>query len=315
MIYAKLGKNTIQEGNFMDFKPNLDDKISVPEKPNETSPLDRFTRPEPINPKESDLLERFEVPEWLSKDSDEDSRAEDIFTDEMNPIIFRDPPPVGEIEILDGDRLGRITEIIVEPNEFVFETELDSVAQEIIEQDEIIENNEQVEIETVLVENEKDIPEPAAPNTRYELPNGDSVTTDSQGRVVEKVFTPELTDEKRTSEDNAKTQAVGKEGREDDDGGHIQAHRLGGSSERTNLFPQNSNFNRGAYKVMENQIAKALEDGKDVGKVTVKLTYDDNNTTRPSTVEVSYSVDGKPVVQTYKNEVGGGSNDQRTANA
>lgn len=103
MIYAKLGKNTIQEGNFMDFKPNLDDKISVPEKPNETSPLDRFTRPEPINPKESDLLERFEVPEWLSKDSDEDSRAEDIFTDEMNPIIFRDPPPVGEIEILDGD--------------------------------------------------------------------------------------------------------------------------------------------------------------------------------------------------------------------
>lgn len=103
MIYAKLGKNTIQEGNFMDFKPNLDDKISVPEKPNETSPLDRFTRPEPINPKESDLLERFEVPEWLSKDSDEDSRAEDIFTDKMNPIIFRDPPPVGEIEILDRD--------------------------------------------------------------------------------------------------------------------------------------------------------------------------------------------------------------------
>lgn len=103
MIYAKLGNNTIQEGNFMDFKPNLDDKISVPEKPNEISPLDRFTRPEPINPKESDLLERFEVPEWLSKDSEEDSRAEDIFTDEMNPIIFRDPPPVGEIEISDSD--------------------------------------------------------------------------------------------------------------------------------------------------------------------------------------------------------------------
>lgn len=309
MIYAKLGNNTIQEGNFMDFKPNLDDKISVPEKPNETSPLDRFTRPEPINSKESDLLERFEVPEWFPDEGEIGPLLD------LPPIvIFRDPPPINEI-LLDRDGLGRITEITVEANEFAFEAEPDSVAQEIVEQDEIIENNEQVEIETVLVENEKDIPVPAAPNTRYELPNGDSVTTDSQGRVIEKVFTPELTDEKRTPEDNAKTQAVGKEGREDDDGGHIQAHRLGGSSERTNLFPQNSNFNRGAYKVMENQIAKALEEGKDVGKVTVKLTYDDNNTTRPSTVEVSYTIDGKPTVQTYKNEAGGGSNDQRTANA
>lgn len=116
MIYAKLGKNTIQEGNFMDFKPNLDDKISVPEKPNETSPLDRFTRPEPINPKESDLLERFEVPEWLSKDSDVQVKVDRpewlkdepdgrvyLHENNLDPLIFREVPTVSETEISDSD--------------------------------------------------------------------------------------------------------------------------------------------------------------------------------------------------------------------
>lgn len=168
--------------------------------------------------------------------------------------------------------------------------------------------------ETVKVENEKDIPYPPQPNTRYELPNGDYIITDHQGRVTEKVFTPVLSDDVRTPYDKANTKAVGKEGIEGDEGGHIQAHRLGGSSERINLFPQNENFNRGAYKRFENQIADALKDGREVSPIKVTLSYDDNSN-RPSKIEVSYSIDGKPITQTFKNEVGGGLNDRSTTNS
>lgn len=168
--------------------------------------------------------------------------------------------------------------------------------------------------ETIKVESEKDIPSPPQPNTRYELPNGDYTITDHQGCVTEKVFTPVLSDDVRTPYDKANTKAVGKEGIEGDEGGHIQAHRLGGSSERINIFPQNANFNRGAYKRFENQIADALKDGREVSPIKVTLSYDDNSN-RPSKIEVSYSIDGKPITQTFKNEVGGGLNDRSTTNS
>lgn len=220
--------------------------------------------------------------------------------------------PQGDTIITDD--LARVEIIEFQPTLGKFGLDLDET-ETLLETGGESEVNEKDSPRTEKVETESDIPEPAAPNTRYELPNGDSITTDAQGRVIEKVFTPILTDEKRTPEDNAKTHAVGKEGNENDEGGHIQAHRLGGSCDRTNLFPQNSNFNRGAYKSMETKLAKALENGQDVGKVTVKLNYDNDQTARPSTVEVSYTIDGKSTVQTYKNEAGGGQNDSRTTNS
>ena len=49
-----------------------------------------------------------------------------------------------------------------------------------------------------------------------------------------------------------------------DDGGHIIGARFGGSSGEENLTAQDSNFNRGAYKRMENGWAQHLEDGDKV---------------------------------------------------
>lgn len=181
----------------MDFKPNLDDKISVPEKPNETSPLDRFTRPEPINPKESDLLERFEVPEWLSKDSDEDSRAENIFTDEMNPIIFRDPPPVGEIEILDGDELE--TEILAKP----IELDLDSDVQVKAERPEWLKDEPDGRV--YLHENNLDplIFREAPTVSETEISDSDVQDTAEQDGTSETTDEPEITSIKCLNEDLA----------------------------------------------------------------------------------------------------------------
>lgn len=124
------------------------------------------------------------------------------------------------------------------------------------------------------------------PNTIYEFENGDRVETDDKGRVIKSTFTPTLVEDKRTPEDSAKTREVGKTGKEGDEGGHIQAHSLGGSSEKINLFPQDANFNRGEYKKIENSIKNDLKEGKNV-QVTVELIYDDPTSSRPDRVRVT----------------------------
>lgn len=49
-----------------------------------------------------------------------------------------------------------------------------------------------------------------------------------------------------------------------DDGGHLIAARFGGSSVEENLIAQDSNFNRGAYKRMENDWASHIASGDKV---------------------------------------------------
>lgn len=77
--------------------------------------------------------------------------------------------------------------------------------------------------------------------------------------------------------------------REDDDGGHLIGHRFCGSSDMENLFPQNRNFNRGAYKSLENEWERLLEEDK---KVYVNIeTYNGNNVERPDSVMGHYIVE------------------------
>lgn len=220
-------------------------------------------------------------------------------------------PPKGEL-IVTGE-FGRVEILEYQPilEEFEFTPELDDTENS--EQNSNSSETEQPEIPTVYVETESQIPEPAEANTRYELPNGDYIVLDAQGRVIEKAFTPVLTDDDGSQRNSYKTGKVGKEGVDGDQGGHIQADILGGSSHRTNLFPQNGNFNQGVYKTkFENIIVGALKDGKDVGRVTVKLSYDDDKTTRPSKIEVFYTIDGISTVQKFENIAGGGLNDRAT---
>lgn len=130
--------------------------------------------------------------------------------------------------------------------------------------------------------------EDLSPNTVYKMPNGDVYETDDKGRIVKKVFIPFINEDRRTPLDSKNTQEVGKSGIEGDHGGHIQAHSLGGSSDKINLFPQNGNFNTGEYKKIENGIRKDLEDRRTV-KVEVGLIYSDASI-RPSQVRVTKEV-------------------------
>lgn len=59
--------------------------------------------------------------------------------------------------------------------------------------------------------------------------------------------------------------------RRHDVGGHIQACRHGGTCHRFNLFPQNANFNNSAYKIWENEITRAMQNGDDSGMVIVRF--------------------------------------------
>ena len=49
-----------------------------------------------------------------------------------------------------------------------------------------------------------------------------------------------------------------------DDGGHLIAARFGGASTEENLIAQDSNFNRGSYKRMENDWANHINNGDKV---------------------------------------------------
>ncbi len=141
-------------------------------------------------------------------------------------------------------------------------------------------------------------------NANYELSNGTTFKTNADGFVDEISFKPDFNNKGiRTSQ---QTQ-VGKLGKSDDVGGHIQACAFGGTCDRYNLFPQNANFNNSAYKVyFENKLKNANLKGERVDNVTVKFTRNDPSSPRPDKLEVTFIIDGKKTVQDFDNLHGGG---------
>jgi hypothetical protein len=76
---------------------------------------------------------------------------------------------------------------------------------------------------------------------------------------------------------------------DNDDAGHLIADRFGGSPNLDNLVSQDSHINRSEYKTMENEWAKAIEDGKKV-EIAGEVNYD-NESKRPSSFDVFYAID------------------------
>lgn len=116
--------------------------------------------------------------------------------------------------------------------------------------------------------------------------NDISWKVDGQGRPVEanatirEVF-PGAT---RSSDELAAQRSLpGKLG--DDHAGHVIGHRFGLDQGVKNLFPQNGNFNTGAYKKFENEMADFVNAGAEV-KTDIKLKWADDG--RPSSMRVSY---------------------------
>jgi hypothetical protein len=73
----------------------------------------------------------------------------------------------------------------------------------------------------------------------------------------------------------------------DDDAGHVIGHRFMGDQGAGNMFPQNFNFNRSAYKTMENEWAGWIEHG---GTVKTRVELSGGTPDRPGVVGVSYDV-------------------------
>lgn len=84
-----------------------------------------------------------------------------------------------------------------------------------------------------------------------------------------------------------------------DHAGHLAGDRFGGSPEIDNLVSQLSEVNLSDYKKLENQWAKALEEGKKVS-VNVKVNYVDDSL-RPSSFEVFYSINGVVFFESISN--------------
>lgn len=75
-----------------------------------------------------------------------------------------------------------------------------------------------------------------------------------------------------------------------DDGGHYIAPRFNGPAEAFNHFAQDSNFNRGRYRAIEDEWAKAKRAGM---KVTVKIVprYE-SSSRRPSVIDIYWNAGG-----------------------
>lgn len=131
---------------------------------------------------------------------------------------------------------------------------------------------------------------------------GVTYKTDDQGRIIScdgnATSTPE-----GERDNKAQTMAGGVDRREGDQGGHILARIFGGAKGIENMLAmRGSAINQSVYKRMENEIAKALEEGKEV-HVHVDVEYE-GDSQRPSKITVTYTVDGKETVVQFDNDEG-----------
>ena len=138
------------------------------------------------------------------------------------------------------------------------------------------------------------------PNSQVKLSNGTEFKTNPSGYVDELTYSPSL----NTGVRDARQTAVGKEGLSTDVGGHVQACSLGGTCDRFNLFPQDGNFNNSGYKRWENEIKGALNNGDQVGPVTVRFNRTDPASARPDSLIIDYSVNGVPKQRFFENKAG-----------
>jgi hypothetical protein len=94
-----------------------------------------------------------------------------------------------------------------------------------------------------------------------------------------------------------------------DDGGHFIAARFNGPSNSFNHFAQDANFNRGAYRSMEDEWAKDIRAGR---KIVVDIVPNYVGTSqRPNRVRVTWYVDGQRHVEEFSNEAKGKTRGKR----
>jgi len=95
----------------------------------------------------------------------------------------------------------------------------------------------------------------------------------------------------------------------DYDGGHLIGSQLGGYGKRANLVPQDANFNRGNWLVLENKMAKCsvLPNGR--LRYYIGANYPNSTALIPNnmTMEIRNQSTGSSVFMSFANTDGGGS--------
>jgi len=96
-----------------------------------------------------------------------------------------------------------------------------------------------------------------------------------------------------------------KDGLAADEGGHLIASIFKGPGEQINYAAMDGNLNKGAWKSMENDWAKALK-GEPPQRVEVEINaIYDGNSKRPSAFDVFYEIDGQEEFVSFRNVAGG----------
>lgn len=132
---------------------------------------------------------------------------------------------------------------------------------------------------------------------RHVMRNGYQYDIDSLGRTRQVSGPVTVTSQNRSRA--GQLRAGGADRRLTDDGGHYIAARLNGPPDDFNLFAQDRNFNRGAYRVLENIWAKAKFEGHSVAvKITPAFEGVDK---RPVRICVTYWIDGAINRQDFSN--------------
>ncbi len=133
---------------------------------------------------------------------------------------------------------------------------------------------------------------------RHEVRNGYEYWIDASGRT-RRVSGVLVVADKQVRSRTVQAQAGGPDRRPTDDGGHYIAARFKGPTEAFNHFAQDANFNRGGYRVLEDEWARGKRAGK---RIVVKIVPYYDRGARPAVIDVWFTVDGVPKSQKFPNE-------------
>lgn len=129
--------------------------------------------------------------------------------------------------------------------------------------------------------------------------NGYAYQIDARGRTRRVSGTLTIAKAPRRSR-TSQRQAGGTERRASDDGGHYIAARFDGPTDAFNHFAQDRNFNRGGYRLLEDEWTRDKRVGRAV-RVRIVPQFS-GKSVRPSTINVWWTVDGREKSVKFSNE-------------
>ena len=140
------------------------------------------------------------------------------------------------------------------------------------------------------------------PEPRVQIPsNGYDFSIDAHARPGQ--IAGELTLQSHPRSRSAQANAGKPDRRLTDDGGHYIAARFNGPREWFNHFAQDANFNRGGYRALEDNWARAIRSGQ---RVFVDIVPHYRGTSmRPFKLTVDWYVGGRRQSKEFRNEKGG----------